>query len=81
MSQYIIRVEGHLSSGLIARLPHLRASRRAETVVHGRMTRQSELAEVLDYLSEHGIRVVEVHRLRDPASAAAGEPEPHRGED
>ncbi|HEY7042134.1 MAG TPA: hypothetical protein VH419_00540 [Nocardioidaceae bacterium] len=63
MTYYIIRVEGQLSAGLMATFPHLEATQHAQTVLHGHLDKQSELSEVLGYLGEIGVDVVEVHRL------------------
>lgn len=69
MSHYIIRVEGLLSSGLMATFPHLQATQHAETVLHGRLHKQSELAHVLEHLGELGVDIVEVHRLPETEDA------------
>lgn len=65
MSQYIIRVEGQLSAGLLATFPELSASQHEQTVLHGRLAKQSELARFLGHLGDLGVDVVEVHRVPD----------------
>jgi hypothetical protein len=71
MSHYIIRVEGLLSSGLIATFPHLQATQHAETVLHGSLAKQADLAEVLGHLGALGVDIVEVHRLPDSEAPPA----------
>ena len=71
VSQYIIRVEGLLSSGLIETLPHMTATQHAETVLQGDLSRQSELASVLDHLGALGVNILAVHRLPHPPDEAA----------
>jgi hypothetical protein len=71
MSQYMIRVEGLLSAGLVASFPQLQATQHAQTVLHGHLDRQSELADLLEHLRNLGINIVEVHRVPAPRDAVS----------
>jgi hypothetical protein len=70
MSEYIIRVEGLLSTGLTATFPHLTATQHAETLLHGSQLSQADLAGVLSHLGDLGVDVIEVHRLPDDADVS-----------
>lgn len=66
MSKYVIRVEGALSSALVSAFPALESSQHVQTLLHGTLEDQSELADVLAHLRDLGVDVVEVRRLPAP---------------
>ena len=63
MSRYFIRVEGSLSTGLTSAFPLLDATRQPQTMLHGQLEDQSELARVLTRLSRLEVGIVEVRRI------------------
>ena len=66
MGQYVIRVEGALSSGFVSAFPALESSQHVQTVLHGTLEDQSALADVLAQLRMLGVDVVEVRRIPGP---------------
>lgn len=70
MGRYLIRVEGLLSDELVATFPTLDSSRRPQSVLHGVLSDQATLADILDHLRGAGVSVLDVHRvpaITDPA--------------
>ncbi len=63
MSRYYIRVEGSLSAGLTSAFPLLDATQQPQTMLHGQLEDQSELARVLTRLSRLDVSIVEVRRI------------------
>lgn len=64
MGQYLIRVEGRLSDELVASFPTLDSSPREQTVLHGAITDDATLAQVLEHLRGIGVDVLDVHCVR-----------------
>ena len=75
MGEYLIRVEGRLSDELAASFPTLDSSPRQQTVLHGAISDQASLAEILEHLRRIGVDVLDVHRVRATPEAR---PEPDR---
>jgi hypothetical protein len=64
MRSYLIRVNGRLSSGLLAAFPTLRAHvEPGTTTLIGHLPDQGALTGVLNHLDELGVEIVEVIRL------------------
>ncbi|MEU7908443.1 hypothetical protein [Actinoplanes sp. NPDC049118] len=58
MTNYLIRVAGHLSDELLAAFPLLSAQ--PQTVLRGELPDQSALSDVLGRLDELGVQIAEV---------------------
>jgi hypothetical protein len=67
MGQYVIRVEGALSSGFVSAFPALESSQHVQTVLHGTLEDQAALAAVLARLRLLGVDVVEIRRVPGPS--------------
>jgi hypothetical protein len=64
MTQYVIRVSGHLSDDLLTAFPTLMATvQPVTTVLYGPLPDQSALAGVLDRLDELGVQIVEMMQV------------------
>jgi hypothetical protein len=69
MTSYLIRVEGELSSALIASFPQLTAELElVQTVLCGHVCDAAELLGIMEHLNTVGVDIVEVVRIPDPAS-------------
>jgi hypothetical protein len=68
MGQYLIRVEGRLSDEFVASVPTLDSSPRQQTVLHGAITDESTLTEILEHLRHIGVDVLDVHRVRSSSA-------------
>ncbi len=63
---YEIRIAGVVPPGALADFEHLSAhDQPVQTVVHGPLQDQAALRSFLDRLQVFGVKVLEVHRLRD----------------
>lgn len=69
MSRYVIRVEGALSTDFVSAFPALESSQHVQTLLHGTLEDQSELAGVLAQLRTLGVDVIEVRRIPHPSSS------------
>ena len=64
MDQYLIRVDGQLADDALADFPHLHVAHEpVQTVLQGELADQAALAQVLDYLDEIGIVIIEVLKV------------------
>ena len=71
---YEIRIKGRLSDSLLAAFEGLTATvEPVETVLHGPVSDQSSLHDLLDRIQSLGLELVEIRRL--PASAEEPPPE------
>lgn len=64
MGHYVIRVNGNLSRDLTGAFPSLAADPEpAQTVLHGYLADQAELAGILNHLDMLGVDIIEVMQV------------------
>ena len=71
-ARYEIRIRGTVGEDVSTGLEPLTVdSHRGETILHGEIADQAALHGVLDVLYEHGLQLLEVRRLPEPATDRA----------
>ena len=74
---YEIRIKGRLSDSLLAAFEGLTATvEPVETVLHGPVSDQSSLHDLLDRIQSLGLELVEIRRLPASAEEPPSESEP-----
>jgi hypothetical protein len=68
----LIRLDDEVTEELLSAFPHLvPAVRRAQTTLTGDIVDQEELQGVLNYLSQMGVRIIDVVTIPDPGQDAS----------
>jgi hypothetical protein len=72
VTRVLIRLDDEVTEELLSAFPHLTpAVRRAQTTLTGDIVDQEELQGVLNYLSQMGVRIIDVVTIPDPDQDAS----------